>query len=107
MFKRVALFLATNLAVMVLLGIVLTILQRVFGINLGNNGVLLVTAAVFGFGGAFVSLAISKWSAKRLTNMVMITEPRNADEAWLVGVVRRQAEASGIRMPEVGVYDGP
>jgi heat shock protein HtpX len=107
MFKRVALFLATNLAVMVLLGIVLTVLQRVFGISLGNTGGLLVTAAVFGFGGAFISLAISKWSARMMTKMVLITEPRNADEAWLLGVVKRQADAAGIKMPEVGVYDGP
>jgi heat shock protein HtpX len=92
---------------MVLLGLVLTILQRVFGITLGNTGGLLVMAAVFGFGGAFISLAISKWMAKRATGMELITEPRNADEAWLVGVVRKQAEAAGIAMPEVGVYDGP
>jgi heat shock protein HtpX len=107
MFKRIALFLATNLAVMVLLGIVLSILQNVFGVRLGNTGGLLVMAAVFGFGGAFISLAISKWMAKRATGMVMITQPRNADEAWLVGVVQRQAQAAGIRMPEVGIYDGP
>ena len=107
MFKRIALFLATNLAVMVLLGIVLSVLQNVFGIRLGNTGGLLVTAAVFGFGGAFISLAISKWVAKRMTGMVMITEPRNADEAWLVGIVRKQAETAGIKMPEVGVFDAP
>ena len=63
MFKRIALFLATNLAVMVLLGVVLTVLQRVFGVTLGNTGTLLVFAAVFGFGGAFISLARSKWIA--------------------------------------------
>ena len=107
MFKRIALFLATNLAVMVLLGVVLTVLQRVFGVTLGNTGTLLVFAAVFGFGGAFVSLAISKWVAKRSMGLRIITEPRNEGEQWLVGIVRRQAEAAGIKMPEVGIFDAP
>ena len=107
MFKRVALFLATNLAVMVLLGIVLSVLQGVFGINLGNNGALLLMSAMFGFGGAIVSLLISKWMAKRSTGMQMIEQPRNETELWLVNTVRRQAEAVGIAMPEVGVYDAP
>jgi len=107
MFKRVALFLATNLAVLALLGVVLSILQGVFGVNLGGNAGLLVIAAVFGFGGSFISLAISKWMAKRSTGMVVITQPRNDVEAWLLATVRRQAEAAGIAMPEVGIYDGP
>jgi heat shock protein HtpX len=107
MFKRIALFLATNFAVLVLLGIVLTVLQRFFGVSLGDNGTLLVFAAVFGFGGAFISLAMSKWMAKRTTGMMLLTEPRNQDEAWLLGVVKRQAEAAGIKMPEVGVWDAP
>ena len=107
MFKRIALFLATNLAVLVLLGIVLSVLQGVFGITLGNNGTLLVIAAVFGFGGAFISLAISKWMAKRTTGMQLITQPRNEAEAWLQATVRRQAEAAGIKMPEVGIYEAP
>src|SRR5688572_27023885 len=107
MFKRIALFLATNLAVLVLLGIVLSVLERYFGIRLGNNGTLLVIATIFGFGGAFISLAMSKWMAKRATAMHVITEPRNEGEVWLLGVVRRQAEAAGIKMPEVGVFDAP
>ena len=107
MFKRIALFLATNLAVMVLLGIVLSVLQGVFGISLGNNGVLLVFAALFGFGGSLFSLAISKWMAKRTTGMHLIQTPRNEGEAWLYDTVRRQAEAAGIAMPEVGIYDAP
>lgn len=107
MFKRVALFLATNLAVLVLLGIVMSVLQNVFGISLGNNGVLLLFAAAFGFGGAFISLAISKWMAKRTTGLHLITEPRNEGEAWLLATVKRQAEAAGIAMPEVGIYDAP
>jgi heat shock protein HtpX len=107
MFKRIALFLATNLAVMVLLGIVLSILQGVFGVSLGNHGVLLVFAAVFGFGGSLFSLAISKWVAKRTTGMHLIGQPRNEGEAWLLNTVKRQAEAAGIAMPEVGIYDAP
>ena len=107
MFKRIALFLATNLAVLVLLGIVLTILQNVFGISLGDNGTLLMFAAVFGFGGSFISLMISKWSAKRATGMQLIENPKSELEQWLVSTVRRQADKAGIKMPEVGIYDAP
>ena len=105
MFKRIALFLATNLAVMVLLGLVLTVLERQFGVRLGNNGTLLLMAAIFGFGGAFISLAMSKWMAKRMVRV--IEQPQNEGERWLVDVVRRQAEAAGIKMPEVGIFDAP
>ena len=104
---RIALFLATNIAVLVLLGIVMSVLQNVFGIQLGNNGSLLVFAAIFGFGGSFISLAMSKWMAKRSTGAHVITEPRNESEAWLVNTVRRQAEKAGIGMPEVAIYDAP
>jgi heat shock protein HtpX len=107
MFKRFALLIATNLAVMVLLGLVLSVLQNVFGIRFGQNGQLLVIAAVFGFGGALVSLLISKWVAKRSTGMQLITEPRSESERWLQATVRRQAETAGIAMPEVGIYDAP
>ncbi len=104
---RIVLFLATNLAVLVLLGIVLSILQNVFGIRLGDTGGLLLFAALFGFGGAFISLAISKWMAKRATGAQVIEQPRNEAEAWLLATVRRQAEAAGIGMPEVAIYDAP
>ncbi|MBW8368319.1 MAG: protease HtpX [Arenimonas sp.] len=107
MFKRIALFLATNLAVMVLLGVVLSVLQGVFGVTLGNNGTLLLFAAMFGFGGSLISLAVSKWMAKRATGMQLITQPRNEAETWLYNTVRRQAEAAGIKIPEVGIYDAP
>ncbi len=107
MFKRMALLVATNLAVMVLLGLVLSVLQTVFGIALGQNGQLLLMAAIFGFGGAFISLMISKWMAKRATGMVLIEQPKSETERWLVEVVRRQAQAAGIKMPEVGIYDAP
>lgn len=106
MFKRIALFLATNLAVLILLGIVLSVLERL-GFKLGNNVQLLVFAAVFGFGGSFFSLMISKWMAKRATGMQLIENPKSELEIWLVSTVRRQSEKAGIKMPEVGVYDAP
>ena len=107
MFKRVALLIATNLAVMVLLGLVLSVLQAYFGIRFGQNGQLLVIAAVFGFGGAFISLLISKWVAKRTTGMVLIDQPKTETERWLLDVVRRHSQAAGIKLPEVGIYDAP
>lgn len=107
MFKRIALFLATNLAVLALLSIAMAVLQNVFGITLGDNGALLMFAAFFGFGGALISLLISKWVAKRTTGAQVIEQPRNEAEQWLVATVARQAEAAGIRMPEVAVYDAP
>lgn len=106
-FRRIALFLATNLAVMILLGIVLSVLQHVFGIQLGNNGTLLVFAALFGFGGAIISLLLSKTMAKRSTGAQVITQPRNEVERWLFDTVQRQAQQLGIKMPEVAVYDAP
>lgn len=106
-FRRIALFVATNLAVMILLGIVLSVLQHVFGIQLGNNGTLLVFAAIFGFGGAMISLLLSKPMAKRSTGAQVITEPRNEVERWLFDTVQRQAAQLGIKMPEVAVYDAP
>ena len=103
---RILLFLATNLAVLVVFGIVLTILQA-NGVQLGNNAQLLLFAAIFGFGGSFLSLAISKWMAKRATGAQVIEQPRNEMERWLFETVRRQAEAAGIKMPEVAIYDAP
>jgi heat shock protein HtpX len=106
--KRIFLFLATNFAVLALVSVVLNVVLPMFGIHLGRgNGSLLVMAAIFGFGGAFFSLAISKWMAKRTTGMQLITEPRSEGERWLVDTVRRQAEKAGIKMPEVGIYDAP
>jgi heat shock protein HtpX len=109
--KRILLFLATNLAIVVLLGIVLRLLgiesildESGTGLNLGA---LLIFAAVFGFAGSFISLAISKWSAKRMMGVRVITQPANATESWLVNTVRNQAQQAGIGMPEVGVFDSP
>jgi heat shock protein HtpX len=109
--KRILLFLATNLAIIVLLNIVLSLLG-IDGI-LASNGVdldlgnLLVFAAVIGFTGSFISLAISKWSAKRMMGVRVITQPTNSMESWLVNTVQRQAQQAGIGMPEVGVFDSP
>ena len=103
MFKRVFLFLATNLAVLALVSIVMS----VFGINPQSMGGLLVMAALFGFGGSFISLLMSKWMAKRSTGAYVITQPRNETERWLVETVQRQAQAAGIGMPEVAIYDAP
>ncbi len=103
MFKRFGLLIATNLAVLALVSIVMA----VFGLNASSNAGLLVFAALFGFGGAFISLALSKWSAKRFTGAQVITEPRNESERWLVATVQRQAQLAGIGMPEVAIYDAP
>ena len=105
--KRVLLFVATNLAVIVLLQIVLFIVQGVFGVRLGNYSGLLLMAAVLGMGGSFISLAISKWMAVRTTGAQVIGQPRNEAETWLLATVRRQAQAAGIGMPEVAIYDAP
>jgi len=104
---RIVLFLATNLAVMVLLGVVMTVLQVVFGVKLGNTGSLLVMSAVFGMGGSLISLAMSKQIAKWTTGAQVITDPRNESEAWLLATVRRQADQAGVGMPEVAIYDAP
>lgn len=105
--KRVLLFLATNLAVILVLSIVLNIVFSFLGIDHSSIGGLLVFAAIFGFGGSFISLAMSKWMAKRSTGAVVIERPRNATEQWLVDTVARQAKAAGIGMPEVAIYDSP
>ena len=103
MFKRVGLFLVTNLAVLALASVVMSLL----GVNGSQFGGLLVFAAIFGFGGSFVSLWMSKWIAKRSTGAHVIETPRNEVEQWLLQTVRRQAEQAGIGMPEVAVYDAP
>jgi len=103
MFKRVGLFLATNLAVLALVSIVMSVL----GVNAASFGGLLVMAALFGFGGSIISLLMSKWVAKRFTGAQVIENPRNEGEQWLVSTVRRQAEQAGIGVPEVAVYDAP
>ena len=103
MFNRIALFLATNLAVMLLAGVVMSLL----GVHPSQMSGLLVMAAIFGFGGSIISLLLSKTMAKRATGAQVITQPRNEGEQWLLATVQRQAQAAGIGMPEVAVYDAP
>ena len=105
--KRIVLFLATNLAVMLVLSIVLSLLSSFFGINTKGSSGLLLMAMVFGFGGSIISLLMSKWMAKRAYGIQPIEQPRNEVEYWLVNTVKRQAEQAGIGMPEVGIYDAP
>ena len=109
--KRIGLFLITNLAIVFVLSIVLRVLgvDRILdeqGSGLNMNA-LLVSSAVIGFGGAFISLAMSKWSAKRMTGARVIDSPSSSTEVWLVDTVRRQAQQAGIGMPEVAIYDAP
>lgn len=107
--KRIALFLATNMAIV----LVLSVTMRLLGVEpyLNANGLnltsLLIFSAVMGFGGSFISLAISKWSVKRSMGVQVIEAPANGTEVWLVDTIRRYAEKAGIKMPEVGIYDAP
>jgi heat shock protein HtpX len=111
MLKRIALFLATNLAVLLVLSVVLRLLgvDRILdesGAGI-NYEALLVLSLVIGFGGSFISLAMSKWMAKRSTGAQVITQPRNEVESWLLNVVERQARQAGIQTPEVAIYPAP
>ncbi|SVA74028.1 uncharacterized protein METZ01_LOCUS126882 [marine metagenome] len=106
--KRIFLFLVTNIAIMVVLSITL----RILGVDslLAQNGsslninALVIFSGVFGFGGAFISLAISKWMAKRMTGAVVIDNPSNNIEKWLMETVEKQSKIVGIKMPEVAIF---
>jgi heat shock protein HtpX len=109
--KRIFLFVATNIAVLLVLSVSLRLLglegylyQQ--GVNINYNALLLF-AAVFGFGGSLISLAMSKWTAKRFTGARVIEQPQDATETWLLDTVRHHAQRAGIAMPEVAVYDAP
>ena len=107
--KRIALFLLTNIAVLVVLSIVASLLgvDRFLTQSGLNLPALLGFSAVFGMGGAFISLAMSKWMAKRSVGARVITQPANAGEVWLLATVERQSRAVGIKMPEVAIYEAP
>ena len=111
MLKRIALFLATNIAVLLVLSVVLRLLGVDTVLDESGTGInyeaLLVLSLVIGFGGSFISLAMSKWLAKRSTGARVITQPSNAAESWLLSTVERQARQAGIEMPEVAIYDAP
>ena len=106
--KRIALFLLTNVAVMVVLGIVASLLgvNRYLTANGLNMGALLGFAFVMGFGGAIISLLMSKTIAKMSMGVQIINQPQDADQAWIVETVRQFADKAGIKMPEVGIYEG-
>lgn len=103
---RIGLFLLTNIAVMVVAGVVLSLLgvgnyRTAAGLDLTS---LLVFCAVFGFVGSFISLFISKWMAKKTMGVQLIQQPRNADEQWLVSTVTELSQKAGIKTPEIGIF---
>jgi heat shock protein HtpX len=105
--KRIFLFIVTNLAVLAVLSVVVFVIEQVFGVRLAGGGLssLLIFAAVFGFGGALISLAMSKWTAKRMMGVRVITAPQSDVESWLLATVKRLADQAHIGMPEVGIFD--
>jgi len=108
---RIFLFLATNIAIMVVISIVFSLLGLsgtldAQGIGLDLNA-LLVMSAVIGMSGSFISLAISKWSAKRAMGVHVIEQAQNETERWLLDIVAKQAQLAGIGMPEVGIFQTP
>jgi heat shock protein HtpX len=109
--QRIFLFLLTNIAIMIILSITL----RILGVEslLAQNGsdlnlnALVIFSGIFGFGGAFISLAISKWMAKRMTGARVIENPSNNIEKWLLETVKKQSKIVGIKMPEVAIFPSP
>ncbi|MEL6449048.1 MAG: protease HtpX [Pseudomonadota bacterium] len=108
--KRIALFLMTNIAILVVISVVFQVLG-IDGIQTASGQLdltaLLIMSAIIGFTGSFISLAISKWMALRSTGAQVIKQPRNETEAWLISTVQRQAQQAGIGMPDVAIYDAP
>jgi len=107
--KRIFYFLVTNLAIVLVLSVTMRLLgvEPFLNANELNLNSLLIFAAVMGFGGAFISLAISKWSAKKMSGAVTIENPKTPDEIWLVNTVKKQSETVGIQMPEVAIFNSP
>src|SRR3982074_1152584 len=105
--KRIFLFLVTNLAVLALLSLGVFIIEQAFGVRLagGGTGSLLAFAAIFGFGGSLISLALSKWTAKRMMGVRIIDRPASELEPWAVGAVKRLADHVQLAMPEVGIFE--
>lgn len=101
--QRIFLFMATNMAVLVVLGLVTSLL----GLDRGSQAGLLVMAVILGFGGSIISLLLSKTMAIRSMGVRLINQPSNQDEAWIVDTVRKFSDKAGIQMPDVGIYDGP
>lgn len=113
--KRVLLFVLTNVAVLAVISVILFALSAFFGVNTSGYDrqgqidytSLLILSAVIGFAGSFISLAMSKWMAKKTMGVQVIEQPRNSREAWLLQTVQRQARQAGIAMPEVGIFPSP
>jgi len=105
--KRIFLFLLTNIAVMLVLSAVVTIVLPMLGIHFRGYGGLFAMCGVFGMGGAFISLALSKWMAKIATGAQVIEQPSSQVERWLIDTVGRHAQNAGIGMPEVAIYESP
>ncbi len=114
--KRIALMLVANLAIIIALGIVWSILDATFGISQmiestfgvpGRFGFVAFFALILGFGGSFLSLLLSKWMAKRSMGVFVIDQAEDSDEQWLLDTVHRQARAAGIGLPEVGIFESP
>lgn len=105
--QRIALFLATNLAILMVVSFVYNLISRATGVSLQNAGGLLIFCALFGFGGAFISLWMSRWMALRATGARVIEQPRNTAEQWLLETVQRQAKQAGLPMPQVAIYNSP
>jgi heat shock protein HtpX len=107
--KRILLFIVTNLAIVIVLSIVAHLLgiDQYLNARGGSLGGLLIFAALFGFGGSLISLALSKWMAKNAMGVQVITQPSNATESWLINAVATHARNAGIGMPEVGIFDSP
>src|ERR1044071_9144850 len=107
--KRITLLIVTNIAIMLVLSVVVSVLglDRYLTREGLNLQALLIFSAILGFGGAFISLLISKWMAKMSMGVKVITEPRTETEQWLVNTVRSPAQQAGIGMPEVGIFESP
>ncbi len=105
--KRVLLFVATNLAVLLVLGIVLSIAMPALGLDQSSYSGLLFICAVFGMGGSFISLLMSKWIARNAVGAYIIEKPRTNEERWLLATVERLAKEAGIGTPECGMYVSP
>jgi heat shock protein HtpX len=108
---RILLFLATNVAIMVVVSIVFSLLGLTGtldaqGITLDLNSLLLMSA-IIGMAGSFISLALSKWTAKQMLGVRIIKQPQNLTERWLVDLVGRYAQQAGIALPEVGIFESP
>lgn len=107
MFKRIGLFLLTNIAVMIVIGIMVRVFgaDRFITANGLDLGVLFVFSAIVGFSGSFISLLMSKWMAKMSVGARVITNPTNSEEAWLIDTVAKLSNRAGIKMPEVAIFD--